>query len=412
MVITDSLLARVADDIEADLRRNILPFWAERVADRAGGTFLGSLTNDLVADRTVERGALLTSRILWTFAAASRAGREPAWQEVADLAQADLMTRFHDGRHGGFFWSVAADGAVLRDRKQVYGQAFALYALGEYHAATGRQAPLDHAIATFRRLERHARDRRHGGYFEAFARDWSPVADVRLSDIDQNDPKSQNTLLHVMEAYTNLLRVWPDPDLHAALAELVGLMLDRVVDPATAHLRLFFAADWTPRSDRISYGHDIEASWLLTEAAAALGDPALVARTRSLAVRIADVTLAEGVDADGGVFNLGSPAGLVDSNKEWWPQAEAVVGFLNAHEISGDERHLAAALRTWDFIARHLVDRTHGEWFRGVTRDGRVIAGLEKVSFWKCPYHNGRMALEAGRRLRSIRAARALSAAS
>ncbi|HVZ64651.1 MAG TPA: AGE family epimerase/isomerase [Lacunisphaera sp.] len=399
-------LRDVAARIEADLRRNILPFWSEHVVDRAAGTFVGSLTNDLVADRTVERGALLTSRLLWTFAAASRAGREPAWLEVADLAQADLMTRFHDGRNGGFFWSIGADGAVLQDRKQIYGQAFAIYALTEYHAATGRRAPLDHAIATFRLLERHARDRRHGGYFEAFARDWSPIADVRLSDIDQNDPKSQNTMLHVMEAYTNLLRVWPDPELHAALAELVGVMLDRVVDAATAHLGLFFSEDWKRRSDRISYGHDIEASWLLTEAAAVLGDPALLARTRQLAGRIADVTLAEGIDADGGVFNLGSPAGLVDANKEWWPQAEAVVGFLNAHEISGDDRYLAAALRSWDFIARHLIDRNHGEWFRGVTRDGKVIASFAKVSFWKCPYHNGRMALEAGRRLRSIRAAR------
>ncbi|HVT73589.1 MAG TPA: AGE family epimerase/isomerase [Lacunisphaera sp.] len=407
---TAAELSAAIERIETDLRRNILPFWRDHVVDRATGAFLGSLTNDLVADRTVERGALLTSRILWTFAAASRT--EPAWLEVADLAQADLMTRFHDGRHGGFFWSVAADSVVRQDRKQVYGQAFAIYALAEYHAATGRRAPLDHAIATFRLLERHARDRRHGGYLEAFARDWSPIADVRLSDIDQNDPKSQNTMLHVMEAYTNLRRVWPDPGLHAALAELVGVMLDRVVDPATAHLRLFFSADWTPRSDRISYGHDIEAAWLLTEAAAALGDPALAARVRALAVRIADVTLAEGVDADGGVFNLGSPAGPVDTNKEWWPQAEAVVGFLNAFAISGDERHLAAALRTWEFIARHLIDRDHGEWFRGVTRDGRVIGSLAKVSFWKCPYHNGRMELEAARRLRSIRAPRELSPAS
>ncbi|HTL68775.1 MAG TPA: AGE family epimerase/isomerase [Lacunisphaera sp.] len=401
--MTDPLrLAAVADRIEADLRGNILPFWIEHVADRPRGTFRGALTNDLVPDDDAERGALLTSRILWTFAAAFRAWREPAHLAMADFAQADLMGRFHDGRYGGFFWSVSADGAVRRDRKQVYGQAFAIYALAEYYAATGRRTPLDHAIATFRLLERHARDRRHGGYFEAFARDWSPIADVRLSDADQNDPKSQNTMLHVMEAYTNLLRAWPDAELRAALAELVGVMLDRVVDPATSHLRLFFAEDWTPHSDRISYGHDIEASWLLMEATAVLGDPALVARARRLAVRIADVTLAEGVDADGGVFNLGSPAGLVDMNKEWWPQAEAVVGFLNAYDVSGDERHLSAAVRTWEFIEHHLIDRARGEWFRGVTRDGRVLDSFAKVGFWKCPYHNGRMGLEAVRRLRAF----------
>ncbi len=390
--------------IEADLRGNILPFWIERVADRAGGTFLGRLSNDLVPDRTVERGALLTARILWTYAAAHRRYRDPASLAMADLAHADLMGRYHDAAHGGFFWSIAADGTVLRDRKQVYGQAFAIYALSEYHAATGRREPLDQAVAVYRLLEAHAREPRHGGYLEAFGRDWSPIADVRLSVVDQNDPKSQNTLLHIMEAYTNLLRVWPDAGLRQALAGLVEIMLTRVVNPATGHLGLFFADDWTLRSDQISYGHDIEAAWLLTEAAGVLGDPALTARVHALAVKIAAVTLAEGTDTDGGIHNLGGPAGLIDPNKEWWPQAEAVIGFLNACQISREARFLAAALRTWEFIATRLIDRKNGEWFRGVTRDGRVIATLEKAGFWKCPYHNGRMGLEAVPRLRAIAA--------
>jgi mannobiose 2-epimerase len=385
--------------IEADLRRNILPFWIERVTDRAGGTFLGSLTNDLTPDRSAERGALLTTRILWTYAAAYRQYRDPAYLAMADHAHADLMTRFHDRDHGGFFWSVAADGSVQRDRKQVYGQAFAIYALSEYHAATGRREPLDQAIAVFRLIEAHAREHRHGGYLEAFDRRWQPIADVRLSAVDQNDPKSQNTHLHIMEAYTNLLRVWPDAGLRRAQTELLEIMLGRIVDPATGHLGLFFAGDWSPRSDKISYGHDIEAAWLLTEAAEVLGDQSLIDRIHPLAVKIAEVTLAEGIDADGGVFNLGGPGGIVDPVKEWWPQAEAVIGFLNAWKISGQEKFLAAALRTWSFIETHLIDRQNGEWFRGVTRDGRVLADQLKVSFWKCPYHNGRMGLEAVRRL-------------
>jgi mannobiose 2-epimerase len=390
--------------IEADLLGNILPFWMERVRVRGGG-FVGAMANDLSVDAAAERGALLTSRILWTYSAAYARYRNPEYLAMADHAFADLVGVFYDRQSGGFFWSVAADGSVLRDRKQVYGQAFAIYALAEYHAATGRQEPLALATATLRLIEAHARDGRNGGYLEAFGRAWEPIADMRLSAIDMNEPKSQNTHLHVMEAYSRLLDVWPDAGLRAQLAQILEIMLGRILDQRTGHLGLFFARDWAPRSDRISYGHDIEAAWLLCSAADALGDPTLQARVRPLAVRMAEATLAEGVDSDGGVYNEGSPGGLTNTDKEWWPQAEAVVGFLNAFQLSGEERFLAAAFRTWDFIETRLIDRGRGEWLRGVTRDGRVLADELKVSFWKCPYHNGRTGLEATRRLRELAAA-------
>ena len=388
--------------IESDLRQNILPFWIKHVVNAPGGTFHGSLTNDLTLEANAERGALLTTRILWTYSAAFREYRDASYLAIAEHAYADLLARFHDKQHGGFYWSIAANGTVLRDRKQIYGQAFAIYALSEYHAASGLREPLDLAVVTFRHIEKHAREAKHGGYLEAFGRDWSPIADMRLSVVDQNDPKSQNTLLHIMEAYTNLLRRWPDAGLRHALTELVETMLTRVVNSVTSHLGLFFANDWTVTSNRISYGHDIEAAWLLTDAAVVLANPALIARIQPLAVKIADVTLAEGTDTDGGIYNQGSPAGITDANKEWWPQAEAVVGFLNAYQISRNERYLSAALHTWNFIETRLIDRKNGEWFRGVTRDGRLLEQELKVSFWKCPYHNGRMGLEAVRRLRAI----------
>jgi mannobiose 2-epimerase len=394
-------IAGYADRIERDLRGNILPFWMDKVVDGTNRSFLGSLTNSLEPDRSVERGALLTSRILWTFSAAYAKYRDKAYLGMAELAYDDLNLRFRDREHGGYWWSVDAKGEVLGDRKQVYGQAFAIYALSEYHAATGLRAPLEEAVEARGLLERHARSR-HGGYLEAFGRDWRPIADMRLSDVDLNEPKSQNTHLHVMEAYTRLYCVWPEDGLRASLAEIVELMLSRIVDPATGHLGLFFADDWSPRSDRVSYGHDIEAAWLLTWAADVLKDSRLGARIRPLAVQIADATLREGVDSDGGIYNQGGPGGLTDTDKEWWPQAEAVIGFLNAHEISGDERHLLAALRCWDFIERRLIDRENGEWFRGVRRDGTLLDKQLKVSFWKCPYHNGRAGLEAVRRLRAL----------
>ncbi|HEY5228527.1 MAG TPA: AGE family epimerase/isomerase [Opitutaceae bacterium] len=387
--------------IEDDLRQNILPFWIDRVADRQGKRFIGSLTNDLEEDLTVERGALLTSRILWTYSAAHAQYGDPDYLAMAELAHEDLELHFRDRENGGYWWSVAADGSVQRDRKQVYGQAFAIYALTEFHAASGRREPLDEAIATYRLIEAHARAR-HGGYLEAFSRTWAPIADMRLSEVDMNEPKSQNTHLHVMEAYTRLLQVWPDAGLRKALAELVQIMLVRILNPKTGHLGLFFAEDWKPRSDKISYGHDIEAAWLLMRAAEALGEPGIVKLMRPLALRIAEATLDEGVDEDGGVYNQGGPEGLTDTNKEWWPQAEAVVGFIDTYQHSGQEKYLEAAFKTWDFIELRLIDHLRGEWFRGVTREGEILGDALKVSFWKCPYHNGRTGLEAARRLRGI----------
>lgn len=401
-VVDTQRLRGYADRIEAELLQNILPFWMEWGVDRVRGTILGSLTNDLVVDRDAARGALLSARVLWTYSAAYLVHREPAFLEMARLAHDDLIKNFWDVEHRGFFWSIDAAGRPLNPRKQVYGQAFAIYALTEFHRASGLREPLDRAIELYRLLEQHARERTHGGYVEAFSREWGTIEDMRLGEADMNVPKSQNTHLHVMEAYTNLLRVWPDAAAKESQTALVNVMLDRILDERTGHLKLFFSRDWVSQTNVVSYGHDIEAAWLFLEAAEVLGDRELVARLKPLVVKIAEVTLAEGVDEDGALFNAGTPSGIVDFGKEWWPQAEAVVGFLCAYQVSGDERHLRAALRCWDFIATSLVDRNHGEWFRGVDREGRVLAQHLKVSFWKCPYHNGRACLEASRRLRAL----------
>jgi len=401
--MSPSILNDYARRIEEDLLGNILPFWMERVANHANHSFHGSMTNDLKVDPGAERGVVLTSRILWVYSAAFARYRNPAYLAMADRAYGDLQARFHDAEYGGYSWAVAADGTVVQAHKQVLGEAFAIYALAEYHAATGRREPLDHAIATYRLIEDHA-SARHGGYCDAAGRAWKPIPDMRLSGPALNTPKSQDTHLHVLEAYTRLLTVWPDPALRSALARLADLMLGRIVNPRTGHLGQFFDEDWTLRSDLIAYGHDIEAAWLLTSAADALRDAGLTERIGAMAVKLAETTLAEGVDADGALFYHGGPGGPTDTNKEWWPQAEAVVGFLNAYQLSRQERFLAAALRTWDFIEARIIDHKHGEWFRAVTREGRVLDHELKVGFWKCPYHNGRTGLEATRRLREISA--------
>jgi len=403
----DPLVIRAyAQRIETELTQNILPFWPKHVVDHDRSGLYGSLTNDLTIDRSAIRGGLLSARILWTYSAAHRQYHNPAYLEMARRAYDDLEKNFRDQEHGGYYWSIKADGTPLQTRKQVYGQAFAIYALSEYHRTTGLRKPLDQAIELFQLLEKHAREPKFGGYLEAFSREWGHIDDVRLGETDLNEPKSQNTHLHVMEAYTNLMRVWPDPELKRSQATLIDVMLTRILKADTHHLQLFFALDWSSRSDVVSYGHDIEASWLLMEAASILGDPALIARLIPEALAIAEVTLAEGIDTDGAVFNAGKASGVTDTVKEWWPQAEAVVGFLDAYQLSKDERFLRAALWCWDFIETRLVDRTHGEWFRGVDRGGNVLQEHLKVGFWKCPYHNGRACMEAASRLRTIAAAR------
>lgn len=176
-------------------------------------------------------------------------------------------------------------------------------------------------------------------------------------------------------------------------------MLEKVLRPDGRHLGLFFDMDWTPRSEEVSYGHDIEASWLLTEAVEVLGNAKLKTKVKIAALKLATSAMEEGQDVDGGLFQSGGPGGFLGTNKEWWVQAEAVVGFLNAYQLSGDLRYARAARRSWTFIQQHQIDRKHGEWFRLLRRDGKPIPGLQKLFFWKCPYHNGRACMELMERL-------------
>ena len=392
--------------VERELRHNILPFWMEHAVDRARGGFYGEIENDLTIHPEAPKGALQSARILWTYAAAYRRYGTRAYLEMARWAYDDLVQRFLDPVHGGFYWMISADGRPLQPRKQIYGQAFGIYALAEYYAATHDAPVLELAQETFELVEQHSFDPVHGGYYEACTQTWDLAADTRLSPVDLNEKKSMNTHLHVMEAYTNLLRVWPDDRLRRQLRGLLEVMLMHIVDPATGHMRLFFDEAWRSKLDHISYGHDIEASWLLVETAEVLDDADLNSQVRELAITMAQAVLDEGLDPDGGLVYEMGPSGLTDSTKQWWPQAEAAVGFLNAYQLSGTPHFLEASLRSWDFIEAYLVDVTYGEWIRYVTRDHRPAEGEGsddlKASFWKCPYHNARACMEVSRRLQAI----------
>jgi mannobiose 2-epimerase len=284
-------------------------------------------------------------------------------------------------------------GRPLDTTKHTYGQAFAIYGLAADYLATGHARLLERAIEVYRLLEAHTRDREYGGYFEARHRDWSPAPELRVDETSLPVVKSMNVHLHMMEAYATLLRAWDDPQVRLRLVALVDIQRRRILNPQTGHLYLWFDRQWRPLSPRTSYGHDIEASWLLVEAAEALGDSGLLAQAREAALQMAYATLEQGVDADGGLFSEGNPEGVTDRNKVWWPQAEAVVGFLNAYQLNGDPRFLDASLASWSFIQEHIVDREHGEWFWGIDEAGRPL-DREKAGPWKAAYHNGRTCLE------------------
>ena len=377
-----------------ELLGDILPFWRTRTLDSQRGGFIGQMSNDLHVQTDAAKGLILNARLLWTFSAVYRYTRDEQDRTLAWRAYEYLTHHFLDEQHGGYFWELDPNGAALDTKKKVYGQAFCAYALAEYYHTFQSQRILQQAIDVFRHIEAHARDKATGGYFEVMSRDWQPCEDMRLSDKDMDAKKSMNNHLHVLEAYTNLLSVWPEPLLADRLRELVDIFRRYILNADGTHFQHFFNESWVPMSDSYTFGHDIEGSWLLCEAAEVLGDSQLVRDIRTTAVKMAQAVLNEGLDADGGLFYEACKGRITNRNKEWWPQAEAVIGFYNAWQLTGDPAFREASVRCWRFIEDRIIDRVHGEWFWCARADGTHDPAQPKVSAWKCPYHNSRCCLE------------------
>jgi mannobiose 2-epimerase len=386
-----------SSEIRAELLGNILPFWINRVQRPDGRGFYGVVQQNGTADANAALGLVMVARIAWTFSAVTKKFGE-RYAAVANRAVEELRTSFLDTSHGGLYWMVSPTGKPISTRKQVYAQAFGIYALSEHYMATGSRESLELAIALYQLLERYTRDPEFGGYYEAFSADWSPIEDLRLSEKDLNCPKSMNTILHVMEAYTNLLRAWPNPRLRDDLAALISLMMDKIVDIGSGRLKLFFDRQWHSLSQTVSFGHDIEASWLLVEAADVLGETVLIDRAKDIAIRLAKAVLAHGVNSDGSInYEAHADFSQADTTRHWWVQAEAAVGFFNAYQITGQQEFDAAARNVWHFISERVVDHVNGEWHAKLDNKGAPLSGdpeMYKAGPWKCPYHNARACLE------------------
>jgi len=328
---------QLKSEVRDELLQNILPFWSQEMIDEINGGFYGRITGEGEVDTLADKGGILNARILWSFSSVYLHDKNPVYLELANRAQNYILENFEDRINGGTFWTISADGFPVDTKKQIYSQAFFIYAFTEHYRASGNELSLTKAIELFRIIEQYSFDEDQNGYFEAYSRDWKLLDDLRLSAKDANEKKTMNTHLHILEAYTNLYRVWKDELLENRLRNLILIFLDKIVNQETSHLNLFFDEQWNSKSEIVSYGHDIEASWLIDEAARVLNDTDLLTRVQKVCGAIA-VAACEGLMADGSlIYERDNASGHVDWDRHWWVQAEAVVGFLNAYELTGEQ---------------------------------------------------------------------------
>ena len=405
------------------LEKNILRFWLDKMQDHENGGLYGRIDGQGALHPEAEKGAILNARILWSFSAAYRVLGNPEYLEAATRAKDYLIEHFVDKEYGGIYWSVDYKGQPLDTKKQFYAIGFAIYGLSEYARATGDREALDYAIELYECVEEHSFDPQYNGYIEACTREWGEIADMRLSDFDANYPKSQNTHLHIIEPYTNLYRCLREMQaaescnyvpvlgsvlpigvtvpletlarVEGSLRNLIDIFTDKILNPETHHLDLFFEMDWTRGAGHLeSYGHDIECSWLMHEAALVLGDQKVLKKVEKIVREVAKAS-EKGLRPDGSMIHEANlDTGHADNDLHWWVQAENVVGWYNIYQYFGDEDALEKVFRCWEYIKTQLIDWEHGEWYWSRHPDGSLNTTDDKAGFWKCPYHNSRMCLE------------------
>ncbi|WDE11047.1 AGE family epimerase/isomerase [Thalassomonas haliotis] len=395
--------------------KNISSWWQQHAVDKQYGGFVGEIDHLGKVVDNADKGIILNTRLLWFFSEAALFFRDELKDDVQQDKCAALAGRafyyllecFDDPQHGGVFWSLDYKGRLFDGKKQTYALAFAIYGLCAYYKLTRESQALAKAMGYFQLLESRALDTVNGGYCEAFAADWSPLQDMRLSNKDDNLPKTMNTHLHVLEAYTALYSANPTPATREALARNIRYFSEHIINPDNGHLRLFMEMDWQDKSRHYSFGHDIEGSWLLYEALQVLAEPELLAGLTPLVIKLARTCLREGLSQ--GLSDNGRVLEAydfiekeIDPCSDWWVQAEAMVGFLNAYQLTQDTEYIKAFEGIWHFTRQQHLDRENGEWHWLALEDQASKPARYKAGFWKAPYHNGRAMMEICRLLAAM----------
>ncbi len=393
-------LSTFKNEVRDELFR-ILDYWQEYSIDHQNGGFYGTVNEKNEPVPNAEKSVVVNSRILWTFSSAIifikthpelyiYTERLANYENICKRAYDYLIAHFWDHKNGGVYWNVDAQGKAISTPKSLYGHSFFVYGMSEYYRATQHEPALAWAQKCFDIIIDKAYDQQNGGYFEGFAEDWSVNTDYILAS--GASKKSMNTHLHLLECYANLYRVDKSPKVQFHLKHCLDIMLEKILG-AKNQMTLFFTADWQPRSGMISYGHDIEASWLILEAAEATGDEELIKNVAAKCLKMAAEAVAGLQSDDGMIYEKDPETGEGNFARDWWVMAEAMVGFYNAYQLSGKVHFLEKAEKSWAFVKKYLIDYQNGEWWPGVNAEHQ-ITGRNKINPWKGPYHNARACME------------------
>ena len=377
-----------------ELFNHILPYWSERVYDKTTNSFHGRIDADNVVHPNSDRSSILYTRIVYTYAAAYAFSNDKSLISPLNAAVNVLDNDFTDAENGGLYWMIHQNGTPSDPKKHVYAQSFGIYAFSTLFSATGDQKALKKAIALFDLIEKHAFIKKQNAYHEAFDQFWNPIFDVRLANDDAKEPRSTNTHLHILEAYSSLYSIWPNEKLKTRLEILIRVFLEKIYNESEKCFYTFFDEEWNPRSTVYSYGHDIETIWLLLQATKVIQDTELEIRCEIVAKNVASMVLEQAMNSKiGGIYNSGEKGFPLDTDMHWWSQAEAVVGFLHVYLLTRDEVYLDAVESVWKTIQRYIIDHEAGEWHFRVDQDGNPYKLEDKVGPWKCPYHTARACL-------------------
>ncbi|WBL23118.1 AGE family epimerase/isomerase [Zunongwangia sp. HRR-M8] len=386
--------AKLKEELQQELK-NIVQYWQNNSIDTEFGGFIGRRDHFNTPYAEADKGIILNTRLLWTFSKIANFNKDFNTEKEADRAFQYLKQYFNDAEFGGVYWVLDYQGNPKNRRKQIYAQAFLIYALSEYYKLSKNEDAIIWALAVFELIEKHALEAQFGGYIEAFNQDWSPIEDMRLSEKDLNASKTMNTHLHILEAYTTLAEVTHSEKVKRALESLINLHLEKFFDAEIGHFQLFFNDQWNVQTQVVSYGHDIEAAWLLLIAANQVNNKNLLQKVQKAAIQIADVFLAEAYKKSAGIINEKDlETNHIDTDRHWWPQAEAMVGLAYANNIQTSKKYREAIEDIWNFTKKYIIDEERGEWHFRIDKNFKPYETENRLGMWKCPYHNSRALIE------------------